>query len=210
MNELVQPPAPFLPPSEYIEASSCDVDMAKEKQEDDSDIAGTSWQIKDSVFRCDAMPYCDITCEGPDQTLLRQTTRECGCTVEWFLHSLWLKIVLSLMVYGVTNASRIGFVAGLSRLFWRRLHPSRFTVLTSYKEDGTFIHGAPKGREEHSGGKDDSVDCEQAALIRREINRNMFRFQAKGLGMVVCAAFANIAWIWALRMVNAPEWLVDE
>ena len=210
MNELAQPPAPFLPPSEYIEASSCDVDMAKEKQEDDSDITGTPWQIKDSVFRCDAMPYCDITCEGPDQTLLRQTTRECGCTVEWFLHSLWLKIVLSLMVYGVTNASRIGFVAGLSRLFWRRLHPSRFTVLTSYKEDGTFIHVAPKGREEHSGGKDDSVDCEQAALIRREINRNMFRFQAKGLGMVVCAAFANIAWIWALRMVNAPEWLVDE
>ena len=53
---------------------------------------------------------------------------------------------------------------------------------------------------------------EQAALIRHEINRNMLRFQAKGLAMVVCAVFANIAWIYALRLVNSsstPGWLMD-
>jgi len=212
MNELLQPPAPFLPPSEYILASSCDVDMTMESQEEDSSTpssssSSSSWLIKDSIFRCDAMPSCDVTCEGPNQALLEQTSRECGCTFEWFLHSLWLKIVLSLMVYGVTNGSRIGFVNGLSRLLWRRLHPDRFTVLTTCKVDGTLI------TVEHTcSGKDDSNDYEHAVLIRREINRNMLRFQAKGLGMVVCAVFANITWIWALTMVNAsstPEWLVD-
>ena len=106
MNELVQPPAPFLPPSEYILASACDVDMkpaSKEEEEDSafvssSSSSSSSWETKDSIFQCDAMPYCDVTCEGPNQDVLGQTTRECGCTVEWFLHSLWLKVVLSLMV----------------------------------------------------------------------------------------------------------------
>ena len=204
MNELVQPPAPFLPPSEYILASSCDVDMTpafKEEEEEDSAFA-SSWEIKDSIFQCDAMPYCDVTCEGPNQDVLGQTTRECGCTVEWFLHSLWLKVVLSLMVYGITNASRISFVNGLSRLLWHRMHPNHFTILSSCRGDGTLMN------KHHS--KDEQN--EQAALIRHEIGRNMLRFQAKGLAMVVCAVFANIAWIYALRLVNSsstPGWLMD-
>lgn len=208
MNELVQPPAPFLPPSEYILTSSCDVDMKpaskqeEEEEEDSTFPSSSSWKIQDSIFQCEAMPYCDVTCEGPKQEVLGQTTRECGCTVEWFLHSLWLKVVLSLMIYGITNASRIGFVNGLSRLLWHRMHPNHFTILSSCHGDGTLMN------KHHS--KDEQN--EQAALVRHEINRNMLRFQAKGLAMVVCAVFANIAWIYAVRLVNSsstPDWLVD-
>ena len=211
MNELVQPPAPFLPPSEYILTSSCDVNMkpaSEEEEEKEEDSAfpssSSSWEIKDSIFQCDAMPYCDVTCEGPNQEVLGQTTRECGCTVEWFLHSLWLKVVLSLMVYGVTNGSRISFVTGLSRLLWHRMHPNHFTILSSCHGDGTLMN------KHHHYSKDEQN--EQAALVRHEINRNMLRFQAKGLAMVVCAVFANIAWIYAVRLVNSsstPDWLVD-
>ena len=215
MNELVQPPAPFLPPSVYVVASSCDVDMKPVSQEEileqDSTFESPSsfpWEIKDSIFQCDAMPYCDVTCEGPNQEVLGQTTRECGCTVEWFLHSLWLKVVLSLMVYGITNASRIGFVNGLSRLLWHRLHPDHFTLLSSCHGDGTLMN-------KHHTKIDDSNEQNEedaAALIRHEIDRNMLQFQAKGLAMVACAVFANIAWIYALRLVNSsstPSWLVD-
>jgi hypothetical protein len=210
MNELVQPPAPFLPPSEYISASSCNVDMEPEKDDVEDVLSTSSWGINDSVFHCDAMPYCDITCKGPNQELLGQTTRECGCTVEWFLHSLWLKIALSLMVYGMTNASRIGFIDGLSRLLWHRLHPDHFTVLSSCNKEGAFI--TKQQEQQHSKAVPNERNEEAAALIRYEIGRNMLRFQAKGLAMVVCAVFTNIAWICALRWVDSsstPGWLVD-
>ena len=196
MNDLLQPPSPLLSPIEHFIHPSCDVNLAND----------SSWKIEDSVFHCDALPSCDITCKGPNRPKLEQATRECGCMAEWFLHSIWLKVVLSLLVFALTNASRIGLVDGLARIWWHSLHPDEFTVTTSCERDGTIIIKRIKRKGMQS---DDDVQ----AYIKGEIDRNMVRFQAKGLGMVACAILANVMWIYVLGNISSsstPTWLVSE
>ena len=193
MNDLMQPPTPLMSPVEHFANPSCNVNMM-----DDS-----SWKIEDSIFHCEALPYCDVTCEGPDQEKLERSSRECGCTVEWLLHSLWLKAVLSALVFALINASRIMFVDGLARLWWRRLHPDSFTVMTSCGRDGTLMTKRIKRRGEQS-------DEDIQAYVKDEIDRNMVRFQAKGLAMVACAVLANAVWVYVLGSLassSTPTWL---
>ena len=55
--------------------------------------------LDDSVFNCTRLPTCAITCEGPYQKILKQSTKESGCMIEWFIHSEWLQLTTAFLVF---------------------------------------------------------------------------------------------------------------
>lgn len=94
---------------------------------------------QDAIFDCDVLSPCQMTCEGPHKDKLRKVCKECGCIVEWFFHSVWLKGLVSLLVFALMNASRQAFVDGLCRVLWRSLHPGTFTVSATCDADGNIL-----------------------------------------------------------------------
>ena len=59
-----------------------------------------------SVFNCNALPHCEMTCSGPSEAILLRSTHECGCVAEWGIHAAILRTLLVVVVFTVMNISR--------------------------------------------------------------------------------------------------------
>ena len=190
LNDMVQPAVPFLPPADYLANDACKVSFSRDPH----------WKMEDAVFICDNLPLCNNFCQGPNQAKIRRATRECGCMTEWYLHSLWLKIVLSLLVFSLCNTSRVVFVDGLARLYWQRLNSGVFVVETNCTQDGRLI--TKRIKDEKGEGK-------VQEYIKAEIDRNMIKYQAVGLALMVVAVFGIILCGYLLGCIShkAPSWL---
>lgn len=181
-------------------------------------------------FDCNALPACEITCQGPHKRKIDIVTKECGCTFEWLFHSMWLQFGISCTIFLLLNASRIFFIDGLARVLWKRLHPGTFTVWATCDESGVFIsqssrftqweHGDKRENENDSdesrdGGGDKrllfpSKSIRMTSNIRNEIDRHAWYFKVGGWFMMVGALLVNIPWI--LLMIHGsdemrPTWL---
>jgi hypothetical protein len=77
--------------------------------------------LNTSVFTCDQLSTCDVTCGGPDRDLLDAATFRSGCASEQFLHAHALRIIVIMLLVASLNGGRLLFIAGLHQLWWRDL-----------------------------------------------------------------------------------------
>ena len=80
-------------------------------------MVGSEWELKDSVYDCDYLPVCDLSCSGPTRVKKELATDSCACHLEWGGHSLWLQFVVAVVMYTLLNMSRIKLVQGLTKIF---------------------------------------------------------------------------------------------
>lgn len=163
------------------------------------------WNLVDATFECEALPSCQITCMGPQKDKLRMASKECGCIIEWFLHSVWLKVFITLMVYALLNASRTGFIDGLSRVLWKSLHPGSFSVWATCDNKGKFLSRSfQAGGAVESNGKDDPRHTIRLnGEMRKQIEWNSFVFRVGGAVIMVVAILLNVPWI--IVVIRSPD-----
>ena len=184
------------------------------------------WILKDMEFDCNALPECKVTCRGPNKRKIDIVTKECGCISEWLFHSIWLQFSMSCFVFFLLNISRIFFVDGLARVFWRRLHPGTFTVWATCDEKGNFISLSSRsspmdGLDENDDGNDSddkstnfphpSKSIRMTSNIRNEIDRHSWYFQVGGWFMIAGALLVNAPWIYFIIRESEkmkPVWLL--
>mmetsp|Transcript_3359 Transcript_3359/g.6107 ORF Transcript_3359/g.6107 Transcript_3359/m.6107 type:complete len:913 (-) Transcript_3359:38-2776(-) len=189
-NTLMNTGEPFMPPGNYLNEGSCQTEMH-----------GKDWNLEDEIFRCDVLPACDITCNGPHRPKIESVTRQCGCTFEWYLHSAWLQSMLTFLIYLLMNASRMTLFEGLSRIFCKKLHPGYMTVLSTCGHEGELIH-ADASREAEEGRS-------EASKRKKYVERTIRNFQRLGVLMAICSILINIIWVYLLQKVKnstKPEW----
>jgi hypothetical protein len=178
--------SPLKPPSFYFSKRSCDV---IDRQDE--------WVLQDAIFDCQALPSCDVTCNGPQKQKLRQVTKECSCMFEWFLHSLCLRMILSVLIFGLMNGSRVIFVDGLARVMWRRLHPGTFSVWATCDVDGVLL--TPDLIDHDLSHEDYSMEVD----MKSQIERNTRWFRLGGCLMMIGAVCMNISWI--VLILKVPD-----
>ena len=198
----------------YLAKRSCDVHIADGRAGDDD------WILQDATFDCSVLSPCQQTCSGPNKDKLRRVSKECGCITEWFFHSVWLQSVISLVVFGLMNASRTGFIDGLSRVLWKSLHPGTFTVYATCDQKGQFLSGSVQGESlaalnDHNNNNNETEEIPRRALrldgdIKKQIDRNSLMFRMSGVGMIVGALMLNVVWIVIVMKspdATMPQWL---
>jgi hypothetical protein len=187
-----------MPTGDYISRRSCDIDTES-----------VQWRLDEAIFDCSTLPYCDITCPGPHKDRLRRITKECSCLTEWFVHSLCFRWLLSILIFGLMNSSRVIFVNGLAKVIWRRLHPGTFTVWATCDETGAIITqlGSDDKNEEglhlDNNSNRKSIPANLVRDIKTTIERNSFKFRLGGFAAMFLAALMNLSWF--LLVINAPD-----
>jgi len=169
------------------------------------------WLVEDATFDCNSLSSCDTTCEGPQRDKIHKATKECGCMIEWFVHSAWMKIILSLVVYILMNVSRMAFLDGLARVLWEKLHPGTFTVWTTCNRDGFFLTQAVNSSQSSSDvSQSDKESKSTQKQIQIEIERRVRLYRISGFVIMLGGIMLNIPWI--LIIIQAtdrtkPKWL---
>jgi hypothetical protein len=207
INELVTPNVPFEVPGVYIAEPNCQTAMV-----------GEEWMLEDAVFNCDALPTCDLSCGGPHRPKMEKVSETCGCMVEWGMHSVWIQVLLSVIIYVLVNMSRIGLVTGCCKLFWSAIHPGLFTFKGTATRDGELVVGRQFREKEEAvlseGGKrlEDGTGKGEAdggakiktfgILIKEGLDKILPKYRLKGLPQVIMALAINIPWIYALKTMG--------
>lgn len=61
---------------------------------------------KTALFDCSALSSCQLTCDGPNDLLIRRHTKDCSCRLEWFWNGHLLQGTLVIVIFLVLNISR--------------------------------------------------------------------------------------------------------
>lgn len=156
------------------------------------------WELNDAIFNCDKLPICEVTCTGPHKDKLDKVSKECGCMAEWLFHSSWLRGLLSFLIFGITNGTRMIFVDGLSNVLWKSFHPGKLTVWATCDDSGGIFTKEFQGiRSLFLSKREDGNAASLHALeaIKKEIGRTTFRFRMLGIIKIIGALTANLLWI---------------
>mmetsp|Transcript_2637 Transcript_2637/g.5022 ORF Transcript_2637/g.5022 Transcript_2637/m.5022 type:complete len:979 (-) Transcript_2637:24-2960(-) len=208
MNEVVTPQVPWSVPSTYLMEPKCQMAMV-----------GSEWELKDSVYDCDYLPVCDLSCGGPTRVKMERATDSCACHLEWGGHSLWLQFVVAVVMYTLLNMSRIKLVQGLTKIFWKSLHPGLFTFKATCKRDGEIVVaeqyvkmsredlaelGQKKGAVEGGGGGKplDDGSGEFKAVLKGQLDEILPAFQRFGFVQVLQALVLHVPWIYLLNNIS--------
>ena len=163
--------------------------------------------LDDSVFNCTRLPTCAITCEGPYQKILKHSTKESGCMIEWFIHSEWLQLTTAFFVFISLNISRIVLTAGIARICWEHLHPEKLKFISTCTLAGKVLPSDDK--KESSQIEDDNLyDIEKS--IKSRISSARAQFKLSGYVMIFFALCINGIWIFLLTQIGnttLPYWL---
>lgn len=125
------------------------------------------------------------------------------------MHSLCFRWLLSILIFGLMNSSRIIFVNGLAKVIWRRLHPGTFTVWATCDETGAIITQLESDDKNEEGLHLDnnsnrkSIPANLVRDIKTTIERNSFKFRLGGFAAMFLAALMNLSWF--LLVINAPD-----
>ena len=93
-----------------------------------------------SLFECEALPKCNLTCGGPNRLMLATLTHISGCAVEGVVHAYALKTVLVTVVFFAANWARDIAVNGYAALWWRELCGNRgFRFEGTLRADGSAV-----------------------------------------------------------------------
>jgi len=155
-------------------------------------ISGDSWVLDESIFNCSNLPSCSMTCNGPNEPLLKRFSLESGCMVEWYFHSVWLHGALALMVFIIVNVSRLAFISGLTRVFWNYLHPNQLTFQSSCRTDGTIEFTSDTDKTSSKLGE---ILQERASLI-------VYKFRVIGYCLIFGAIIFIIPMMYILTKMN--------
>lgn len=111
-----------------------------------------------------------------------------------------------MVIFLILNISRITFIDGLARIFWKSLHPGSFTVWTTCDEAGSIIIKHQK--DEDSADDQDNLRSKYqesrkgqkrrislTSSIVEQLDKNSFKFRISGLVMVLGAFSLNLLWI---------------
>ena len=170
---------PFLPLSHYLNEPACEVDSA-------------AWALEDAVFHCDNLPECVLTCNGPEREVMKVLTEQCSCTIEWLMHSSWLKFALAFTIYALMNVSRVVFTGALSKLMWRYLSPGVFTYKATCDYDGAYIKPGFVKQKDH-----------YQAIVRAELHKSVSRWESFAWIELVMAILVNVPWFLFLNFASA-------
>ena len=187
----------------YINEKSC---MTK--------FDGNEWNIVSSVFDCEKLISCNITCGEPNKEKIKMLTRECGCLVEWIVHSVWLEIILVFIVYVLLNISRVFFLQGLAYLFWNKIHPSIYTLTASCNIKGELLFG---NTHKHDGekSKDSANELSENNLTssaQSKLRSQLRMFNLTGGLKIFVAILLNVFWIYIIFSIKDKtrlDWLLS-
>jgi hypothetical protein len=116
------------------------------------------------------------------------------------------------MVFALLNASRIGFIDGLARIIWKKLHPGTFTVWATCDNKGKFL-----AQSFHPGSltaSNDEIPSQSIRLnqeVRKQIDWNSFVFQMGGAVLMIMALSLNVPWVMVVLRspdVTRPKWIL--
>eukprot|EP00614_Pseudopedinella_elastica_P012136 CAMPEP_0172608578 /NCGR_PEP_ID=MMETSP1068-20121228/28649_1 /TAXON_ID=35684 /ORGANISM="Pseudopedinella elastica, Strain CCMP716" /LENGTH=903 /DNA_ID=CAMNT_0013411879 /DNA_START=189 /DNA_END=2900 /DNA_ORIENTATION=+ len=173
----------FAPPSAYLSEAACDLPRSP-----------VDWDLKDAVLECGQVPDCATTCDGPSKPWLEASTRHCGCTGEWLLHAALLQGALGLAAFGVMNASRVLFVSGLCKLWWRFLSPGLFSYRATCDRHGKVLAPKALGHYKALTGP--------GGLLKAELDRTLRRFVSFAWIQIAAASVLSALLVFAVLAVT--------
>jgi len=174
---------PFQTVGEYVAEAGCD-----------EPSAWSDWDLKDAVFYCTDVPDCTITCGGPNKEIIRTTTEQCGCMLEWLIHAVWVKFSLAAVIYILMNVSRMLFTRACCKVFWEHLSPKVFTYTATCDEKGRVLAPEKADQFHHFTGED--------GALKSELDRTLARYVEAAKWEVLFAALLNVPWIVFLSLVD--------
>ncbi|KAG5184838.1 hypothetical protein JKP88DRAFT_255227 [Tribonema minus] len=192
-------------------AASCPVDaggyayppvgpLANNTDCDDDDAAWAAELNAGAVIDCSAMPACAITCPGPNKELLSEATQHAGCMLEWCLHSAWLRLSLTLLVFVLMNLSRLMLVRGVIKLLWRHMHPGLFTFRATCREGGELVAAVASSGGDGAAKADDARFARSVAATLAE---TLAAWRGTAVAQICMGALLTLPWALALLSVSA-------
>lgn len=64
------------------------------------------YELIDNSFHCEALPNCQVSCDGPEKDLLAAATTKCACVGEWFMHASLLRSIVLVVLFVTLNLAR--------------------------------------------------------------------------------------------------------
>ena len=188
-------PVPYELPGIVLNDTSCS-----------GEISGRGWILNDAIFDCESIPTCSTDCVPPRKALLNVACEQCGCTLEWYLHSQWLGTALAFIIYLCMNVARFLFFAGLTRLLWKQIYPKRFTVMATCNSEGSLVTSTHFSGNSHQdlilaiqtqskSQEEKPSHHELSAELNAKLNRCMRNFYRVGAALLVGSFVVNFAWI---------------
>jgi len=105
-------------------------------------------------------------------------------------------MILSFLIFGLMNGSRVIFVDGLARVLWRRLHPGTFSVWATCDSDGVLL--APDLID-----GDENCGYSMKDEMKKQIDSSTRWFHLGGCMMMAGAICMNICWI--VLIMKVPD-----
>jgi len=181
------------------------------------DLNGNEWEINDSIFNCDTLPPCNVKCTGPRKTRIKSASDQCGCTLEWYLHSKWMGSAVAFLLYVLMNMSRVFFLSGVTRLLWKWIYPDRFTVHATCDGDGKLITkiggkshqdlittiqiqssiSKQRNEDDENSGNEDA-----AKELRAKLGHSLKRFYRSGFVYLAGSLVTNGMWIYLVVVMS--------
>eukprot|EP00986_Skeletonema_menzelii_P012157 scaffold6547_cov144-Skeletonema_menzelii.AAC.2 len=196
IEEWLDSPLPFEYPGILLNDPSCSVE-----------VDGSDWILSDAIFDCESIPTCSVECELPRKQMLHDASEQCGCTLEWYIHSQWLGTALAFVIYLCMNIARVLFFAGLTRILWKQIHPERFTVVATCNSDGALVTSSHVSGNSHhdlmlaiqtKSNKSQDETASQRELstaLNAKLNRCIRNFYRVGTALLVASFLFNVLWL---------------
>jgi len=205
-KDIMGIPIPYDKPGVVLRDPSCSIDLN-----------GNEWEINDSIFNCDTLPPCNVKCTGPRKTRIKSASDQCGCTLEWYLHSKWMGSAVAFLLYVLMNMSRVFFLSGVTRLLWKWIYPDRFTVHATCDGDGKLITkiggkshqdlittiqiqssiSKQRNEDDENSGNEDA-----AKELRAKLGHSLKRFYRSGFVYLAGSLVTNGMWIYLVVVMS--------
>lgn len=167
----------------------------------------SKWVVNNAVFDCEQLGTCSVTCQGPRRRLLNAASEHCSCAFEWYLHSKWMANSFAFLLYVFMNIARVLFFSSITRLLWKHIYPTRFTILVTCDSGGLLVappgtrgssHGDLMNAIQYGSDADDSTYHE----IHAKLKACLRNFYLSGCARLFGSILANGVWIYALAVTS--------
>jgi len=141
--------------------------------------------LQDGVFKCSALPECDMQChdlsdaDGRDNSALFSFSLGAACTAEWYCHAFLLRVVFTFVIYLCINFARVVFVSGVTRIAWKKLNTGYFAYRATCQRNGSHTYEREK--------------------LADKVEAMLSTMQLKGAVFIAIAFGLQLPWIIALN-----------
>jgi hypothetical protein len=194
------------PPSHHLDSQNCKSEISTWPMEDHvatnftSEYMGLNPTASNPIFNCKAMPTCEITCTGPDRSVLSAASQSCSCVLEWYIHSHLFRAIVVTSLFGLLNLSRIIIIKGLLMSMWKSLNVRIFDCTLSCTDEGTLISEQGNVLLLENGKMIDNSS--QKNPIAEATSRVIRRHILMGILLVAIGVLINLIWVLFLPTIN--------